>query len=150
MVAQKGMFSWELEYRTKGVTVGRWCEQSCSFLLYRPVGKNKQHGVILQMPLPGINKENPVHLIVRSQPLICETSFPDTKNLEQMLNEQFSEISTSKEYVFSNSEDFYPLPVEFRNHQLWLISLKTDLTIVPKEQDPNSTDNRKLGVRVLF
>ena len=102
------------------------------------------------MPLPGIDGENPVHLIVRSQPLIGETSFPDTKKLKQMLNEQFSEISTSKEYVFSNSEDFYPLPVEFRNHQLWLISLKTDRTIVPKEHDPNSTDDRKLGVRVLF
>jgi hypothetical protein len=150
MAAQKGMFSWELEYRTKGVTVGRWCKQSCNFLLYRPDGKNKHHGVILQMPLPGINEENPVHLIVRSQPLILETSFLDTKNLEQMLNEQFSEISTSKEFVFSNSEDFYPLPVEFHNHQLWLISLKTDLTIVPKEQDPNSTDDRELGVRVLF
>ena len=102
------------------------------------------------MPLPGINKENPVHLIVRSQPLIWKTSFPDTKNLEQMLNEQFSEISIIKEYVFNNSEDFYTVPVEFHNHQLWLISLKTDRTLVPKEHDPNSTDDRELGVRVLF
>ena len=151
LLAQKGMYPWELSGSfTKGITTGRWCEQSCNFIIYRPTGKNKQHGVIIKMPLPGINEENPVHLIVRSQPLIGETSFLDTIILNQMLNEQFSELSTSKEYVFSNSEDFYPLPVEFRNHQLWLISLKTDLTIVPKEQDPNSTDNRKLGVRVLF
>jgi len=42
------------------------------------------------------------------------------------------------------------LPVKFEKHQLWLISLKTDRTIVPKEHDSKSTDSRKLGVRVLF
>jgi hypothetical protein len=151
LLAQKGMYDWELAGSfTKGIHAGRWCEQSCNFFLYRPAGKNKQHGVILKMPLPGINEENPVHLFVRSQPLIGEASFPDTKKLKQMLNEQFSETSNSKEYVFSNSEDYYPLPVEFRNHQIWWISLKTDRTLVPKEHDSNSTDDRKLGVRVLF
>ena len=150
LAAQKGMFSWELEYRTKGVTVGRWCEQSCSFILYRPAGKNKQHGVILQMPLPDIDEENPVHLIVRSQPLIEETSFPDTKTLEQMLNTPFSKKSTSSDLIFSHPENMFPLKVDFQTNRLWLISLKTDRAIVPKEHDPNSTDDRKLGVRVLF
>ena len=60
------------------------------------------------------------------------------------------EISTKKEYVFRNPEDFYELPVEFGKHQLWLLSLKTDQTIIPKEHDPNSTDDRKLGVRIMF
>ena len=69
---------------------------------------------------------------------------------QQTLNAQIPESAASKDYIFSNPENSYPLPVEFNEHQLWLISLKTDRTIVPKENDPKSTDSRKLGVRVLF
>ena len=103
------------------------------------------------MTLPGLNEKRPVRLTVTMQAYTGKVNTLDFEELtQQMLNEQFTETSTNKEYVFSNSEDFYPLPVEFRKHQLWLISLKTDRTIVPKEHDPNSTDDRKLGVRVLF
>jgi hypothetical protein len=150
MAAQKGMSSWELEYRTKGITVGRWCDQSCNFLLYRPVGKNKQHDVILQMPLPGINEKNPVHLIVRSQPLIGETTFPDIKRSKQLLNTPFPKNSLSSDLIFRHPDNMFPLTVDFQTDRLWLISLKTDRTIIPKEYDSNSTDDRKLGVKVLF
>ena len=152
LLAQKGMYPWELSGSfTKGIQAGRWCEQSCRFFLYRPVGKYKPHGVTLHMTLPGLNEKHPVGLTVTMQAHTGKVNTLDFEELtQQMLNEQFTEISTNKEYVFSNSEDFYPLPVEFRKHQLWLISLKTDRTIVPKEHDPNSTDDRKLGVRVLF
>ena len=103
------------------------------------------------MTLPGLNEKHPAGLTVTMQAYTGKVNTLDFEELtQQMLNEQFTVISTNKEYVFSNSEDFYPLPVEFRKHQLWLISLKTDQTIVPKEHDPNSTDDRKLGVRVLF
>ena len=37
-----------------------------------------------------------------------------------------------------------------KHFQEMLVSLKTDRTIIPKEHDQNSTDGRKLGVRVLF
>jgi len=152
LLAQKGMYPWELSGSfTNGIQAGRWCEQSCRMLLYRPVGKYKPHGVTLHMTLPGLNEKHPVGLTVTMQAHTGKVNTLDFEELtQQMLNEQFTGISTNKEYVFSNSEDFYPLPVEFRNHQLWLISLKTDRTIVPKEHDPNSTDDRKLGVRVLF
>jgi len=152
LLAQKGMYPWELSGSfTKGIQAGRWCEQSCLFFLFRPVGKYKPHGVTLHLPLPGLNEKHPVRLTVTMQAHTGKVNTLDFEELTlQMLNEQFTEISTNKEYVFSNSEDFYPLPVEFRKHQLWLISLKTDRTIVPKEHDPNSTDDRKLGVRVLF
>ncbi len=152
LLAQKGMYPWELSVSfTKGIQAGRWCEQSCRFFLYRPVGKYKPHGVTIQMSLPDLNEKHPVRLTVTMQAHTGKVNTLDFEELtQQMLNEQFTEISTNKEYVFSNSEDFYPLPVEFRKHQLWLISLKTDRTIVPKEHDPNSTDDRKLGVRVLF
>ena len=49
-----------------------------------------------------------------------------------------------------NPEEVFQLRIDSRQHQLWLISLKTDRTIIPKEHDQNSTDGRKLGVRVLF
>jgi len=152
LLAQKGMYPWELSGSfTKGIQAGRWCEQSCRFFLYRPVGKYKPHGVTLHMTLPGLNEKHPVGLTVTMQAYTGKVNTLDFEELtQQMLNEQFTGISTNKEYVFSNSEDFYPLPVEFRKHQLWLILLKTDQTIVPKEHDPNSTDDRKLGVRVLF
>jgi hypothetical protein len=152
LLAQKGMYPWELSGSfTKGIQPGRWCEQSCHFFVYRPVGKYKPHGVTLQMSLPGLNEKHPVRLTVTMQAYTGKVNTLDFEELtQQMLNEQFTETYTNKEYVFSHSEDFYPLPVEFLKHQLWLISLKTDRTIVPKEHDPNSTDDRKLGVRVLF
>ena len=58
--------------------------------------------------------------------------------------------SVKKEFVFNNPEDNYYLSMELRQHQLWLISLKTDRTIIPKEFDQKSTDGRDLGVRVFF
>ena len=69
---------------------------------------------------------------------------------QQMINKPLEKNSPKKEYVFSNADDIYHLPIETRPHQLWLISLKTDRTIIPKEHDENSTDDRELGVRVLF
>ena len=69
---------------------------------------------------------------------------------QQILNDQILEAVARKEYIFTDPENSYPLPVKFEKHQLWLISLKTDRTIVPKEHDPKSTDSRILGVRVLF
>tara|TARA_B100001964_G_scaffold112543_1_gene125552 strand:- start:71 stop:1336 length:1266 start_codon:yes stop_codon:yes gene_type:complete len=152
LLSQKGMYPWEFSGSfTKGIQAGRWCEQSCRMLLYRPVGKYKPHGVTLHMTLPGLNEKHPVRLTVTIQAHTGEVNTLDFEELtQQMLNEQHTENSINKEYVFSNSKDSYPLPVEFRKHQLWLISLKTDRTIVPKDHDPNSTDDRKLGVRVLF
>ena len=67
-----------------------------------------------------------------------------------MLKTPFTKDSSNKEFVFSNRENIHRLPIDTRQHQLWLISLKTDRTIIPKEHDQNSTDGRELGVRVLF
>ncbi len=152
LLSQKGMYPWEFSGSfTKGIQAGRWCEQSCRMLLYRPVGKYKPHGVTLHMTLPGLNEKHPVRLTVTMQAHTGKVNTLDFEELtQQILNVQHTENSINKEYVFSNSKDSYPLPVEFRKHQLWLISLKTDRTIVPKDHDPNSTDDRKLGVRVLF
>ena len=120
-------------------------------LLYRPKGKDKPHGVSLKMPLPGLNESNPVKLTVTMQSFSRTASTQYFKDsAKQILNTQIPESAASKDYIFSNPENSYPLPVEFNEHQLWLISLKTDRTIVPKEYDPKSTDSRKLGVRVLF
>ncbi|HIO84275.1 MAG TPA: O-antigen ligase domain-containing protein [Deltaproteobacteria bacterium] len=150
LAAQKGMYSWELGNSTQGIQVGKWCEQSCRFFLYRPDGVDKPHGVTLQMPLPGIDENNPVHLIVRIQSVTAKMSSLDSEKLKQMLNTPLTEGPDKMEIVFRQPEDVYPLPVDFRKHKLWLISLKTDRVIVPKEHNPESSDIRKLGVRVLF
>lgn len=152
LLGQKGMYHWELSGGfMKGIQAGRWCEQSCTMLLYRPKGKYKPHGVSLKMSLPGLNEKHPVKLTVTMQAYTGKVGTPYFKeSTQQILNNQIPESAASKEYIFSNPENFYPLPVKFVKHQLWLISLKTDRTIVPKEHDPKSTDSRKLGVRVLF
>ena len=152
LLGQKGMYHWELSGGfTKGIQAGRWCEQSCSMLLYRPKGKYKPHGVSLKMSLPGLNEKHPVKLTVTMQAYTEKVGTPNFEELtQQILNDQIPESAASKEYLFSSPENFFPLPVKFEKHQLWLISLKTDRTIVPKEHDPKSTDSRKLGVRVLF
>ena len=152
LLGQKGMHSWELSGNfSKGIRAGRWCEQSCRMLLYRPKGKYKPHGVSLKMSLPGLNEKHPVKLTLTMQAYTLKVRTPNFEELtKQLLNEQIPESAVSKEYIFSNPENYYPLPVNFGKHPLWLISLKTDRTIVPKEHDPNSTDSRKLGVRVLF
>ena len=67
-----------------------------------------------------------------------------------MINKSFTNDSANKELVFSNPEAIHSLPIELRQYQLWLISLKTDRTIIPKKHDQNSKDIRELGVRVLF
>ena len=60
LLAQIGMYPWELSGSfTRGIQAGRWCEQSCRFFLYRPVGKYKPHGVTLHMTLPGLNEKTP-------------------------------------------------------------------------------------------
>ena len=103
------------------------------------------------MPLPGLNEKRPIKLTVTMQSFSRKSSTPYFKDLtKQILNTQISDYAASKDYIFSNPENSYPLPVQFKENQFWLISLKTDLTIVPKEHDPKSTDSRKLGVRVLF
>ena len=150
LAAQKGMYSWEYGNSTQGIQVGKWCEQSCRFFLYRPDDVDKPHGVTLQMPLPGIDENNPVHLIVRIQSVTAKMSSLDSEKLKQMLNTPLAEGPDKMEIVFRQPEDVYPLPVDFRKHKLWLISLKTDRVIVPKEHNPESSDIRKLGVRVLF
>ena len=103
------------------------------------------------MSLPGLNEKHPVKLTVTMQAYKKKVGIPNFEELtQQILNDQIPESAASEEYIFSNPENHYPLPVQFGKHQLWLISLKTDRTIVPKEHDPKSTDSRKLGVRVLF
>ena len=152
LLAQQGMYLWELSGSfKKGIRAGRWCEQTCRFLLFRPADKYKPHGITIQLPLPGLNEKHPVKLKVSMQAHIGKVNSPDFKKLsQQILSKPFTEISTKKEFVFRHPEESYTLPVNFRKHQLWLISLKTDQTIIPKEHDPISTDTRKLGVRVLF
>jgi len=152
LLGQKGMYQWELSGGfKKGINAGRWCEQSCIMVLYRPKGKYKPHGVTFKMPLPGLSEKHPIKLTVNIQAYKGKSSDHYLKDLaKQILNTKIPESATSKEYIFSNPENFYPLPVKFKKHQLWLISLKTDRAIVPKEHDPTSTDSRKLGVRVLF
>ena len=152
LLGQEGMYPWELAGSfTKGIRAGRWCEQSCRMLLYRPNGKYKPHGVSLKMSLPGLNEKHPVKLTVTMQAYTEKVGTPNFEEFTQkILNDQIPQSAATKTYMFSNSENIYPLPVKFEKHQLWLISLKTDRTIVPKELDPNSTDSRKLGVRVLF
>ena len=152
LLGQKGMHNWELSGGfKKGIKVGRWCQKSCTMLLYRPKGNYKPHGVSFKMPLPGLNEKHPIKLTVTTQSFSRNASSPYFKDLaKQILNAQIPESATSKDYIFTNPENSFPLPVNFNKHQLWLISLKTDRTIVPKEYDPKSTDSRKLGVRVLF
>ena len=152
LLGQKGMYNWELSGNfTKGIRAGRWCEQSCSMLLYRPNEKYKPHGVSLKMSQPGLNEKHPVKLTVTMQAYTEKVGTPNFEELtQQILNDQIPQSAASKEYIFTDPETSYPLPVKFEKHQLWLISLKTDRAIVPKEHDPISTDSRKLGVRVLF
>ena len=152
ILAENGMYSWEFGGMSEdGVKVGRWCKKQCNFLLYHPNTKNRPHGVRLQMPLPGLDENHPVQLIVTMQSISGEIPPSISKNkLQQMLNAQFTKDSVDKELVFSNPEDVHSLPVDSRQNQLWLISLKTDRTIIPKEHDQKSTDGRELGVRILF
>ncbi|HIA57264.1 MAG TPA: hypothetical protein EYN97_07610 [Candidatus Lambdaproteobacteria bacterium] len=152
LLAQKGVYPWELSGSfTKGIYAGRWCEQSCRLLIYRPNNGNKPHGMILQMPLTGLNENRPVRTILTMQPITREI-LPSVskKDIQQILNATFTKKSTNKEFVFRQPEDVHQLPVDFQEHKLWLISLKTDPASIPKEHDPNSSDSRKLGVRVLF
>ena len=103
------------------------------------------------MPLPGLNEKHPIKLTVTMQTYTGNASTQYFKDLtQQTLNAQIPEFAASKDYIFTNPDNSFPLPVNFKKHQFWLISLKTDRTIVPKEYDPESTDSRKLGVRVLF
>lgn len=67
-----------------------------------------------------------------------------------MIKKPFTKNSARKELVFSNPEVIHQLPIKLRPHHIWLISLKTDRTIIPKELDQKSTDGRDLGVRVFF
>jgi hypothetical protein len=146
------MYSWEFAgFSEDGIQVGKWCKQSCRLLLYSPHGKDQPHGVRIQMPLAGLDENRPVHLVVTMQSITGEiSSFLSEKATQQMLNEPFTEGSANKEFVFRHPEDVHQLPVDFRQHQLWLISLNSDQVFVPKEHDPNSADSRKLGARVLF
>ena len=103
------------------------------------------------MSLPSLNEKHPVKLTVTMQAYTEKVGTPNFEELtQQILNDQIPQSAASKEYLFTDPENSYPLPVKFEKHQLWLISLKTDRTIVPKEHDPKSADSRKLGVRVLF
>ena len=103
------------------------------------------------MSLPGLNEKHPVKLTVTMQAYEGKFSTQYFKeSTQQILNSQIPESAASKDYIFINPESIYPLPLKFEKHQLWLISMKTDRTIVPKEHDPKSTDSRKLGVRVFF
>jgi len=152
MLAENGMYSWEFGGMSEdGVVVGRWCKKQCNFLLYHPNIKKQPHGVRLKMPLPGLDENHPVRLLVTMQSISDEipSSFSE-KNMQQMINKPFAKNSSNKELVFSSADDIHRLPIESKQHQLWLISLKTDRTIIPKEHDKNSSDGRELGVRVLF
>ena len=146
------MHSWEFGgIGEDGVKVGRWCKKQCNFLLYIPNTKKQLHGVRLQMPLPGLDENQPVRLFVTMQSIPNE--FPpyfSEENIQKMITAPFTKDAANKELVFNNPEEVFQLPIDSRQHQLWLISLKTDRTIIPKEHDQNSTDGRKLGVRVLF
>ena len=106
---------------------------------------------MLQMPLPGIDENHPIRLLVKNQQISDEIppSFSE-KHIKQMLKKRFLKESINKEIIFNNPKDMHPLPMELNQKKLWLISLKTDRTIIPKEHDKNSTDFRELGVRVLF
>jgi len=152
MLAENGMFSWEFGGVSEdGVQVGRWCKKKCNFLLYHPKIKKQPHGVWLKMPLPGLDENHPVRLFVTMQSISDEipSSFSE-KIIQQMINKSFKNDPTNKELVFNNPEDIHFLPIESRQHQLWLISLETDRAIIPKEHDHKSTDGRELGVRILF
>ena len=152
MLAENGMYSWEFGgIGENGVKVGRWCKKECNFLLYYPNIKNRLNGVWLQMALPGLDENRPVRLFIKMQSISDKITPSSTENnFQQMLKNPFSKDFAKKELVFSNPEDIHRLPIELSKNQLWLISLKTDRTIVPKEHDQNSTDGRELGVRVLF
>jgi len=92
-----------------------------------------------------------VTLSVKAQLISNEkqTSFSE-KKLLKIIKTPFSKNSVNKLFVISNPEEIHSLPIELSQHQLWLISLKTDRTIIPKEHDQKSTDVRELGIRVLF
>ena len=152
ILADSGMHSWEFAGMSEeGVKVGRWCKKKCIFLLYNPNTNNQPNGVMLQMPLPGIDENHPIRLFVKIQ-LISDEITPSfsEKHIKQMLKKPFLRESINKEIIFSNPKDMHPLPMELNQKKLWLISLKTDRTIIPKEHDKNSTDFRELGVRISF
>ena len=152
MLAENGMYSWEFGgIGEDGVKVGRWCKKQCNFLLYHPNIKNQPHGVRLQMPLSGLNENHPVKLFLEMESISNEIppNFSE-KIIQQMIKKPFTKNSARKELVFSNPEVIHQLPIKLRPHQIWLISLKTDRTIIPKELDQKSTDGRELGVRVFF
>ena len=152
LLAENGMYSWEFGgIDEDGVKVGRWCKKQCNFLLYYPNVKNQPHGIKLQMPLPGLDDSRPVRLFIKIQSISDEiTPYLSEKKIQQMIKKTFSKDSSSKELTFNNPEEIHLLPIELHHHQLWLISLKTDRTIIPSEHDQNSNDRRGLGVRVLF
>ena len=152
ILAENGMYPWEFGGIDEvGVKVGRWCEKQCNFLLYHPNIKNKLHGVRLQMPLPGLNENHPVKLFLEMESISNEIppNFSE-KIIQQMIKKPFTKNSTRKELVFRNPEVIHQLPIKLRQYHIWLISLKTDRTIIPKELDQKSTDGRELGVRVFF
>ena len=152
MLAENGMYPWEFGgIDEDGVKTGRWCKKQCNFLLYYPNKNNQPHGVNLQMPLPGLDKNNPVRLLVKIQSISDEiTPSMSEKDIQKIIKSTVLMNSVKKEFVFNNPEDIHYLPIESRQHQLWLILLKTDRIIIPKELDQKSTDGRELGVRVLF
>ncbi|MBT3715851.1 MAG: O-antigen ligase family protein [Deltaproteobacteria bacterium] len=152
LLAENGMYSWEFAgFGEDGTQVGKWCKQSCRLLLYSPNGKDQPHGVRLQMPHAELDENRPAHLVVTMLSIRGEiSSFLSDEATQTILNAPFPEGSANKEFVFRNSGDVHHLPVDFRQHQLWLISLKANQVFIPKGHDANSTDNRKLGARVLF
>ena len=152
LLADNGMYSWEFAgFSEDGTQVGKWCKQSCRLLLYSPNRKDQPHGVRLQMPHAGLDENRPPHLVVTMLSIRGEiSSFLSDEATQKILNVPFPESSAKKEFVFRNSEDVHHLPVDFRQNQLWLISLKANQVFIPKEHLTNSTDSRKLGTRVLF
>ena len=152
LLAENGMYSWEFAgFGEDGTQVGKWCKQSCRLLLYSPNGKDQPHGVRLQMPHAELDENRPAHLVVTMLSIRGEiSSFLSDEATQKILNAPFPEGSANKEFVFRNSGDVHHLPVDFRQHQLWLISLKANQVFIPKEHLTNSTDSRKLGTRVLF
>ncbi len=152
ILAEKGMYPWEFGgIDDDGVKVGRWCKKQCNFLLYYPNIKNKLHGVRLQMPLPGLNENNPVRLFIKIQSIPDErSSILSEKSMQQLVNKPFKKDFAEKELIFSNSKVIHNLPKELGPYRLWLIAIETDKVIIPKEHDIKSTDGRELGVRILF
>ena len=69
------------------------------------------------MSLPDLNEKHPVKLTVTMQAYTGNASTQYFKDLtQQTLNAQIPESAASKDYIFTNPENSFPLPVNFKKH----------------------------------